>query len=152
MYIIKFRFSPSDCVLVEISNEEIKPRFLQAQKKFLEHGSPAAWSEMWEIALTLAGKMIHQQQKIKKFRMDFEKYEACRTEAAMYVLRRYRTYPERHKKNPKKFPQKSYFIQNIVKQMFGGVLHALYYRNENQKFDEKILLLEDLRNASAEKK
>lgn len=127
----------------------MKPRFLDAQKKFLENGSAAAWCEMWEIAITLAGKMIHQQQRIKKFRMDTEKYEYYRIDAALYVLRRYKTYPERHKKNPEKFPQENYFIQNIVKQMFGGVLHALYYRNENQKFDERVLLLEDVRNACA---
>lgn len=126
----------------------MKPRFLSAQKRFLESGSVAAWCEMWEISLTLAGKMIHQQQKMKKFRMDNELYEDYKVNAALYVLRRYRTYPEQHKKNPKKFPQENYFIQNIVKQMFGGVLHALYYRNENQKFNERVLLLEDLRIAS----
>lgn len=126
----------------------MKPRFLSAQEEFLKNGSPAAWSEMWEISLTLAGKMIHQKQKIKKFRIDNEKYEDYRIEAVLYVLRRYRTYPERHKKNPKKFPQENYFIQNIVKVMYDGVFHALYYRNENQKIDERVLLFDDLRIAS----
>lgn len=115
---------------MEIENDKIKPAFLAAQDEFLRIGSAAAWSAMWQIALQLAGKMIHQQQKAKNFIMDLDYYEDSRMNAVVYVLRRYRT-------------RKGYRIKNIVSAMYFGVIHALYSRTEKDRAFNDAYLIDD---------
>ncbi len=66
-------------------------RLMNAQYDFLLFNSAKAWSELWTLTLTVAGRIIEAERKKNGFYLSADERADKQMEAAEYLLRRYRT-------------------------------------------------------------
>lgn len=66
-------------------------RLLNYQYDFLVTGSQEAWNELWKLVEDTAGRMMAHICKKRKIFFTAEEWKEKRTDAAIYLLRRYKT-------------------------------------------------------------
>lgn len=94
-------------------------RLLNYQYDFLVNGSQEAWNELWKLVEDTAGRMLAHICKQRKVFFTAEKWEEKRTDAAIYLLRRYKT-------------KKDYCIKtNYPLHIWYAVKHVLDYRRKS---------------------
>lgn len=104
--------------------KNLKEKYMNYQKDFIEKNDVSAWNEMWTISLSIAKKIISKEVKKKGFFLDKSDMEDKAYSAVEYVLRRYKT------------RQNYYVKKSIVAVIRGGVVHALYYRTTIDKLTD----------------
>ncbi len=68
-------------------------RLLNYQYDFIVNGSQEAWCGLWKLTTKVVGLMLAKECKERKIFFDHEEWKDKKSEAVIYILRRYKTHP-----------------------------------------------------------
>lgn len=90
-------------------------RLIQWQNEYLETGDQNAWASLWLLSIETCRNIINGETRRKGFYLSDDDKEDKARDAALYVLRRYKTRP-------------GYRIEKgFITALKFGVIHSLYY-------------------------
>lgn len=100
---------------------------LNYQYLFLVKKDRKAWGNLWLLSRKIVRRIMRKIMKEKKLSFTREDFEDKVMNAVEYVLRRYSTNP-------------FYYVKdNFISVLKGGVLHALWYMNNNDVFEAELV-------------
>lgn len=101
-------------------------RLMNYQHDYLLFNSTESWHQLWTLTLTVAGRIIEAERRKKGFYLSADEKADKQTEAAEYLLRRYRT-------------RRGYYIRTgFIAAIRHSVQHALYYRNLTEQLTDYV--------------
>ena len=105
-------------------------RLIQWQNEYLATGDQNAWASLWMLSIEICRNIIQGETKRKGYSMTREDKEDKARDAALYVLRRYKTRP-------------GYRIdKNFISALKFGVKHSLYYVTDKTRAMENAASLD----------
>ena len=112
---------------MEIGNNQL---LIQWQNEYLETGDQNAWASLWMLSIETCKNIIEGELRRKGCWLPRDDKEDKARDAALYVLRRYKTRP-------------GYRIEkNYISALKFGVMHSLYYLTDKTRAMEKATSLD----------
>lgn len=106
--------------------KDLNETLLNLQHDWLILKDKKAWARLWQLSIAYAESEILKQKEIHGFRLASDEKEDKALNAVEYVLRRYTT-------------RRGWCVKkSFISQIYGGVMHALWSMNLNQKFDADV--------------